>query len=212
MVGRVEIEADDVADLLDEEGIGRELEVLLPVGLEVERGPDALDRGLGDPGGLGHGTAGPVRAAVGGAGLERLPQQCHDGVVRDRARPARPVFVVEAHEALGAEAFTPLADRLATDAEPLGHRRIVQALGAQEHDFGAAHQAGGQAARPGQRSSPRISGPRACPAQRNAVGDDPLDPPVGQLFLHKHANWNFAYPYQRDRVRSAISPLRRRVR
>ena len=151
VVGRVEIEADDVADLLDEEGIGRELEVLLPVGLEVERGPDALDRGLGDPGGLGHGTAGPVRAAVGGLGLEGLPQQCHDGVVRDRARPARAVFVVEAHEALGAEAFTPLADRLATDAEPLGHRRIVQALGAQEHDFGAAHQARGQAARPGQR-------------------------------------------------------------
>jgi len=32
MVGRVEVEANDVADLLDEEGIGRELEVLLPAG------------------------------------------------------------------------------------------------------------------------------------------------------------------------------------
>ena len=69
MVGRMEVEADDVADLLGEEGIGGELEVLLPVGLDMERGPEALDRGLGHPGGLGHGTAGPVRAAVGGTGL-----------------------------------------------------------------------------------------------------------------------------------------------
>ena len=46
MVGQMEVEADDVADLLNEEGIGGEREVLLPVGLEVERGPEALDRGL----------------------------------------------------------------------------------------------------------------------------------------------------------------------
>ena len=89
MVGRVEVEADDVADLLDEEGIGGELEVLLPVGLEVEGGPETLDRGLRDPGGFGHGTAGPVRAAVGGTDLERLLDQYHDGVVRDGARPSR---------------------------------------------------------------------------------------------------------------------------
>ena len=66
MVGRIQVEAHDVADLLGKEGIGGELKVLLPVGLDAEGGPEALDRGLGDPGGLGHGTAGPVRAAVGG--------------------------------------------------------------------------------------------------------------------------------------------------
>ena len=49
MFGRVEVEADDVADLVDEEGIGRKLEVLLPVGLEVERGPEARDREFGQP-------------------------------------------------------------------------------------------------------------------------------------------------------------------
>ena len=64
MVGRIQVEADDVADLLDEEGIGGELEVLPPMGLEVERGPEALDRGLGAPGVLGHGTTGPVCATV----------------------------------------------------------------------------------------------------------------------------------------------------
>ncbi len=149
-VGRIEMEADDGADLLDEEGIGGEREVLLPVGLDLERGPDALDRGLRHAGGRGHGTAGPVRAAVGGSGLERLPQPRHEGLVREAARPSRPGLVVQAHEALGAEALAPLADRLAADAEPLGHRLVVQALGAQQHDLGAAHQARGQAARAGQ--------------------------------------------------------------
>ena len=150
MVGRIQVETDDVADLPGEEGVGGEPEVLLPLGLEVEGGPETLDRGLRDPGGGGHGPAGPVRAAVGGTGLERPLQQRHDGVVRDGARPSRAVFVVEAHEALAAEAFAPAADRLAADAEPFRHRRVVQALGAQQHDPGAAHQARGQAARPGQ--------------------------------------------------------------
>ncbi len=80
MVGRVEVEADDVADLLGEEGIGGEREVLLAVGLKVEGGPEALDRGLRDPGGFGHGTTGPVRTAVGRPGLERLLQQRNNGV------------------------------------------------------------------------------------------------------------------------------------
>ena len=63
--GRVEVEADDVADLLGEERIGGELEVLLPVRLDVERSPDAVDRGLRHPRRVRHGTATPVRAAVG---------------------------------------------------------------------------------------------------------------------------------------------------
>ena len=66
------------------------------------------------------------------------------------------MFVVEAHETLGAEAFAPLTDGLAADTDPRGHRRMVQAFGAQEHDLGAAHQARGQAARPGQRRQFRV--------------------------------------------------------
>ena len=40
------------------------------------------------------------------------------------------MFVVQAHEALGSETLAPLADRLATGANPLGHRLVVQAIGA----------------------------------------------------------------------------------
>ena len=147
IVGRVEVESDDVADLLGEERIGGELEVLLPVGLEVERRPDAVDRGLRQPRRLRHGTAAPVRAAAGRPGLERPAQQRHDLLILDGARFSRSAFVVQAHEALGSEALAPLPDRLAAGADPLGNRLVVQPVGAQQHDLGAAHEPGGQAAR-----------------------------------------------------------------
>ena len=44
---------------------------------------------------------------------ERPLQHCHEFVVFDGARPTRLAFVVQAHQALGSEALTPLADRLA---------------------------------------------------------------------------------------------------
>jgi hypothetical protein len=42
-VGRVEIQADNVADLVDELGIGLQLEIVDKVGFETERPPDAAD-------------------------------------------------------------------------------------------------------------------------------------------------------------------------
>ena len=139
-------------DLLDEEGIGGELEVLLPVGLEMERGPEALDRGLRDPGAAAMKRQVQCVRPSGGRVSSVFWISVMTVSSGMEARSSRPVFVVEAHEALGAEAFAPAADCLATDAEPRGHRRVVQALGAQQHDPGAAHQARGQAARPGQRA------------------------------------------------------------
>jgi hypothetical protein len=46
VIGRVEVEPDDVANLLDEEGVRGDLEVLLTMGLEAEGLPDALHGGL----------------------------------------------------------------------------------------------------------------------------------------------------------------------
>ena len=59
--------------------------------------------------------------------------------VEMEACPARPEFLVQAHEALAAEAFAPPADRLADDADPLGHRQVAKTLGPQQHELTAAH-------------------------------------------------------------------------
>jgi hypothetical protein len=53
-VGRVQIQAHDVAHLVDEEWIAAELEGLCPVRSEREGAPDAADRRLAESGGLGH--------------------------------------------------------------------------------------------------------------------------------------------------------------
>jgi hypothetical protein len=52
--GGVEVEADDVADLVDEHRVGGQLEGLGPVRFELERLPDPADRGRAEPGMLGH--------------------------------------------------------------------------------------------------------------------------------------------------------------
>ena len=48
MIRRVQIESDDIAHLLEEEWVRRELEVLLPMGLQTKGVPDALDGGFRD--------------------------------------------------------------------------------------------------------------------------------------------------------------------
>ena len=133
VVGWVEVESDDIVDLLDEERIGGELEVLPAMRLDIERFPDAVNRGLGHPRRVGHGTATPMRATVGRFGVERLAQQHHDFVIFDGARLSRPAFVVQAHEALGAEALAPLADRLAAGPNLFGDRLVIEPIGAQKH-------------------------------------------------------------------------------
>ena len=53
-LGRVQIQADNVIDLVDEQGVVGEFESVGPVGFEFEFLPDSPDRGFGQPTALGH--------------------------------------------------------------------------------------------------------------------------------------------------------------
>ena len=64
-VGRIQIKTDDVSHLLDEEGIGGQFEVFLPMGLQAKSLPETLHGGFGKLGLLSDGTAGPMRAVFG---------------------------------------------------------------------------------------------------------------------------------------------------
>ena len=64
MGGRVDIKADDVAQLRHELRIARELEAAQAMRREPVRLPDALHRRDADPGGLGHGGRRPMRGLV----------------------------------------------------------------------------------------------------------------------------------------------------
>ena len=99
----VRVEADDVPDLLDIEGIYRDFECFLAMGLEAECLEPAMDRAFGDSGFSGEGAGAPLSAAVAGLllrrrlrlGLQRsvdhigylvCPHRCGDG--RNAARHA----------------------------------------------------------------------------------------------------------------------------
>ena len=77
---RVDIEADDVAQLVDELRIVGQLELPPAVGLQPVRLPDAAHRAGADAGGLRHHVGGPVR---------RLARRVLQASAPPRARPLR---------------------------------------------------------------------------------------------------------------------------
>ena len=117
LVGRVEIKADHVAQLLDEEGIGRELEAAGAVRLQTEELEQAMDGALGNPGLFGDGAHTPMCCGLGLAS-ECFGDQLGHGLILDRARSAGPHLVVEPFDPVGDEAIAPLADRMGADVEP----------------------------------------------------------------------------------------------
>jgi|694.fasta_scaffold03986_8 hypothetical protein len=139
LVGWFQVQTDDVADFLHEERIGRELEVLLPVGLHREGLQPAMNGGFGDPCCCSQGSGAPVGAAVGGRGLQCPVDHLGDGVVLVGARPARPQLVVQAFQTQFPVPLAPLTDGHARQAHALGDRCIGFASSAGQHDLGALY-------------------------------------------------------------------------
>ena len=79
MGGRVDIEADDVAQLVDKLRVGGELELLHPVRLKTVRTPDALDGTRADIDDLRHHGRGPVGRLGGRLGLGERHDTLSDG-------------------------------------------------------------------------------------------------------------------------------------
>lgn len=72
MGGRIDIEADDIGELLDEPGVVRELEGLHPMRREAVGPPDALYADRTNAGHLGHGADAPVRGLAGRGGQRQV--------------------------------------------------------------------------------------------------------------------------------------------
>src|SRR4029077_13031623 len=70
-VGRIEIEAHNIAHLLDKHRVGTQLEGVHPVGLESKGAPNSQDRMLGNACFLSHQTAAPVGSSP-RSSLQRL--------------------------------------------------------------------------------------------------------------------------------------------
>ena len=132
-VGRVQVEADDIADFVDEQRIAAQLKGLAAVRLERKSAPDAADAALAEPGGLGEGAGGPVRGsgrlAFQGAGQHAF----HRGIAQ-AARRARTGVIEQSVEAEKDKTLPPFANRGPSDPYSASDLGVTPPLGAQQHD------------------------------------------------------------------------------
>ena len=125
---RVEVQADDVAHLLDEQRIAGKLERLLPMRLQTERAPDARDRRLRQARLACHAARAPVRRTCGHA-LQSLGDHRIDARVIDRARRSRPRRIQQTVDSMLHKAGPPLGHRLWRDPLTRCDHLVVCAIG-----------------------------------------------------------------------------------
>lgn len=148
VVRGIQIQAHHVADLLDKEWIGGELEAGGPMQLHAKQTEIALHRTLGNPGFTGQRTDAPVGRAVPRLALQRRVQQRRNRLIIDRARLPGPQFIVHALQPTFEEPPPPLADRRRGNPLALADHLIRVPGGARQHDLRALRQTRGQRTRP----------------------------------------------------------------
>lgn len=137
LVGRIQVQADDVADLLVKEGICRQLEVLLPVRLDREGLQPAVNGGLGDASGSSVGTGTPLGTPIGGLGLQGPVDHLGHRVILMGTRPARSELDMQAFKAELSVTLAPLADGHPRQPHPFGDGGVGFTRTAGQHDLGA---------------------------------------------------------------------------
>ncbi len=136
MGGRIDIEADHVAQLVNELGVVRELELKHPMRLEAMCAPDPLDGADADPGSLSHHGASPVRCLA-----RRIAERQRDDALgyfaAERFNARRPRLVTkQALEAFLHEAFLPTPDASFRRAAAAHDLRGADAIRAEQDDLG----------------------------------------------------------------------------
>ncbi len=134
-LGRVQIQADDVVDLLHELRVGGELEPVLPVWFQLERSPDPSDRGLRQATAFGHLRPRPMGRIL-RCRLQRRHDDLLDPLGRDRRRSPRARLVDQTVQTIRQEPGTPLADRHCGAAQPSRDRFVVDPVRTCQHDPG----------------------------------------------------------------------------
>jgi hypothetical protein len=138
-VGRVEVEADDIANFVDEQRVAAQLESLAAMGLQRKGAPDAADAALAESGCLGQGARGPVRGGVRLA-FQSARQHAFDFGIAQATRRARTGFIEQSIEAEKNKALPPLAHRCQRHMHAASDLGVAPPLGAEQHDAGSQGQ------------------------------------------------------------------------
>ena len=148
LVRRIEIQTDDVMHLVHEEGIGGQLEGLLPMRLQAEQREVALHLALGNPGFLGQRPNRPMGATLGLA-VDNFIVHTRHPLVIDRARSARLWRIAQSGHAARNKPLAPVGHRLMLAMQPLGNRGVCQSICRPQNHFRPPDQAVGQRSRAG---------------------------------------------------------------
>src|SRR5712692_5177897 len=132
-VRRMQIQSHDIPHFFNEEGIGGELKVTLPMRLETKCAPDAVDRGLREARLGSQRTATPVRG-VGGSRPQRLANQRRDSFVADRARATRAQLTVQPRQALLEKTPPPIAHGHGVEMKPGSNGLVAHSRSTQQND------------------------------------------------------------------------------
>jgi hypothetical protein len=134
---RIDVEADDVAQFVDELRVVGQLELAPAVGLQAVRLPDAAHRAGTDAGGLRHHVGGPMRGLAGWV-LQRQRHHAfgHFGTERENARGPR-LVTQQPFETLLGKALLPAPHAGLGFACSPHDVDGADAVGAQQDDFGA---------------------------------------------------------------------------
>ncbi len=147
---RIHVQPHDVADLIDQQRVGRELKGLGPMRLQAKRAPDAIDGHPAQPHRLRHVPHTPVRRTprrrLQGANDDRFHLCIGDGPWR-----ARPRLVVQPVEAIANEPPTPLTNRRGRQPQHLRHRSIIATTRTRQYDPSAPRHMGSRPRSMGQR-------------------------------------------------------------
>jgi len=133
VVRRIQIQADNRADFLDELRVCGQRERVDAMRLQAEGAPDPRDRGPRQAGDLRHRARTPLRPFRGWA-FERSRNHVHDVIVGDDARRARTRLVGQAFQTAHAKPFAPFAHTVAGKPLASGDLAIRQPLRARQHD------------------------------------------------------------------------------
>ena len=139
VIGRVQIQAHDVAHLLDEERIGGELEGFAAMRLQGKALKDPVHGGFRQPVGF-RGLANTPVGSGGRPGLQRTAQQRGHLFVGNRAWPTRTQLVIQALDAVLDETLPPLAHRGLRPPQARGNLGVGAAFGGPQHQPGPRHQ------------------------------------------------------------------------
>src|SRR5271157_4745080 len=110
VVGRIQIKADDVPHLLDEEWVGGEFEAATSVRLYRKRLKHTMYCGFRNPAGVG-GLAHTPMGSPGGPAGEGTFEQAGNPLIGNAAWPSRPQLIVQTGHAVREETLSPLAHR-----------------------------------------------------------------------------------------------------